>query len=77
MRIWCVSIVLMLTFNSLANSETLRSLPIKEKISNSRLLRLLISELREFLLPSSRLRPAELFHMRYSFLRKSSAYRFC
>ena len=28
MRIWCVSIVLTLTFNSLANSETLRPLPI-------------------------------------------------
>src|SRR5205807_6419972 len=44
MRIWCVSIVLTLTFNSLANSETLTPLPINEKISSSRSVRLLISE---------------------------------
>ena len=36
MRIWCVSIVLTLTCNSIANSETLTPLPIKEKISSSR-----------------------------------------
>jgi hypothetical protein len=35
-RIWCVSMVLTLTFNSLANSETLTPLPINEKISSPR-----------------------------------------
>src|SRR5204863_7218108 len=44
MRIWCVSIVLTLTCNSVANSETLTPLPIQEKISKSRSLRLLMSE---------------------------------
>ena len=39
MRIWCVSMVLTLTFNSLANSEALTPRPIKEKISSSRALR--------------------------------------
>ncbi len=55
MRIWCVSIVLTLTFNSLANSETLRPLPINEKISSSRSLRLSISELPEPLEPAAKL----------------------
>src|SRR5205823_5720598 len=54
MRIWCVSMVLTLTFNSLANSETLTPLPINEKISSSRSLRLLISELREPLVPPAK-----------------------
>src|SRR5947208_2275595 len=44
MRIWCVSMVLTLTCNSVANSETLTPLPINEKISKSRSLRLLTSE---------------------------------
>ena len=35
-RIWCVSIVLTLTFNSFANSEAPSPLPIKDKISRSR-----------------------------------------
>src|SRR5262249_50338516 len=54
MRIWCVSIVLMLTFNSFANSDELRPLPIKEKISSSRLVRLLMSELPTFLAPHAK-----------------------
>ena len=58
MRIWCVSIVLTLTFNSFASSETPRPLPMKEKISSSRLLRLLISELPTLLAP-----PAKLLRM--------------
>jgi hypothetical protein len=36
MRIWWVSMVFTLTFNSLASSEALKPLPIKEKISSSR-----------------------------------------
>src|SRR5437764_15403694 len=55
MRIWCVSMVLTLTFNSLANSETLMPLPINEKISSSRSLRLLTSEPSEPFLPAAKL----------------------
>ena len=54
-RIWYVSMVLTLMFNSFANSEALNPLPIKEKISSSRSLRLLMSEPCEFLVPAAKL----------------------
>src|SRR5262249_36123155 len=55
MRIWCVSMVLTLTFNSFASSDALSPLPINEKIASPRFLGLLISELPTLFAPAAKL----------------------